>query len=83
MNALIRRLFKQTRSLMNCLKRETSRNEILSIICTSPETKLIAIGPIIQPIIVAIGHATLQARRRPHQLLFPACQLGSMLAGST
>ena len=58
MNALIRRLFKQTRSLMNCLKRETSRNEILSIICTSPETKVIAIGPIRQPIIVAIGHAT-------------------------
>jgi hypothetical protein len=46
-NAFLRRLLRHTRRLINCFTRDTFRNSMLLITSTSPDTKLIALVPII------------------------------------
>jgi hypothetical protein len=43
-NAFLRSLFRHTRKLINCFKKDTFRNLMLFITSISPETKLITVG---------------------------------------
>ena len=46
-NAFLRRVLRHTRRLINCFRRDTFRKSMLFITITSPDTKLITVGPII------------------------------------